>query len=95
MSQVCSFNLEVRDFTKRINCLIILRGKRSGYALKLNRKDRLLLQEDNMKSLQEVEELKKMCCTEAERAKQLRRDELSIQEKENKSAVKFTNYKKR
>ena len=40
-----------------------------------------------MKSLQEREELKKMCCTEAEKAKQLRRDELSIQERESKSTV--------
>ena len=40
-----------------------------------------------MKSLQEREELKKMCCTEAEMAKQLRRDELSIQERESKSTV--------
>ena len=37
-----------------------------------------------MRSL--IEELNKMCCTEAERAKQLRKDE-TVQEKESKSTV--------
>ena len=48
----------------------------------LERRERVL-QEGRVRSLLEIEELKKMCCTEAERAKQLRIDELSIQEKEN------------
>ena len=40
-----------------------------------------------MKSLQEIEKLKNMCCTEAESGKQLRLDELSIQEKESQFTV--------
>ena len=40
-----------------------------------------------MKCLQEIEEMKEMCCTGVERAKQLRIDEPSTQEKESKSAV--------
>ena len=43
---------------------------------------RKILQEDRMRSFLEVEEWTKICCTEAVRAKQLRMDELSIQEKE-------------
>ena len=38
------------------------------------------LQEDRMRSLREVEQSKKMCCSETERANCLRMDELSIQE---------------
>ena len=40
-----------------------------------------------MKILLEIEEKKKLCCTEEERAKQLRIDELSRQEKESQSAM--------
>ena len=40
-----------------------------------------------MKNLQETEELKKFCCTETERAQQLRTDELSRQERESQPAV--------
>ena len=60
--------------------------EKSWLCTKLDRGDRAL-QEDRMKSLQEIDELKKMCCTEAERAKQLRIDVLSIQEKDIKSIV--------
>ena len=52
----------------------------------LDRRERVL-QEDRMRTLQEIEELKNMCCTEAARAKQLRMDELSILEKESQSTV--------
>ena len=37
-----------------------------------------VLQEDRVRCLQEIEELKKLCCAEAERAKQLRIHELSV-----------------
>ena len=40
-----------------------------------------------MRRLQEKEEFEKMFCSEAERAKQLRIDELSAQEKKSKSTV--------
>ena len=45
------------------------------------------LQEDRTKSSHEIQEWKKMRCAEAGRAKQLRNDELSIQEEESKSTV--------
>ena len=45
------------------------------------------LQETRMRNLQKMEELNKFCCTEAERPQQLRADELSRQEKENKSTM--------
>ena len=44
-------------------------------------------QEDSARSWQEIEDLRKICCTEAERARQLRMDELSTQEEESRSAV--------
>ena len=45
------------------------------------------LQEDRVKSYQEIEDLKRICCTEAERARHLRIDELSTQEEESKATV--------
>ena len=44
-------------------------------------------QEDRVKFYQEIEELRRICCTEAERARQLRIDELCRQERESKSTV--------
>ena len=58
-------------------------------------------QEDGVKFYQEIEELRRMCCAEAERARQLRIDELSTREEDNKSTVKisvwfkFRNFKTR
>ena len=40
-----------------------------------------------MRTLQEVEELKKLCCAEAEGAQHVSIDELPIQEKESQSTV--------
>ena len=45
------------------------------------------LQEDRVKSYQEIEDLRRICCTEAERARHLRIDELSTQEEESKATV--------
>ena len=44
-------------------------------------------QEDRSRCCQEIEALRRICFTEAERARQLRIDELSAQEKERKSTV--------
>ena len=44
-------------------------------------------QEDRARNCQEIEELRRICCTEAERARQLRSDELSTQKEEGKSTV--------
>ena len=49
--------------------------------------ERQSLQENRVKRYQGVEELKRICCTESERARQLRIDELSTQEEESKSTV--------
>ena len=85
-NQLYSFTLEGWNFTRRINYLIILRERRAGYAPNWTGKKRFL-QEDRVQSLQEIEELKTLCCTETVEAKQLRIDELSTQEKESKSTV--------
>ena len=60
--------------------------EKSWLCTELDRKERFL-QEDRMKSLHEIEELKKLCCTEAERAKQVTIVELSVQEKQSQSTV--------
>ena len=44
-------------------------------------------QEDRATTCEEIEELRKMCCAEAERARQLRSDEFSTQKDESKSTV--------
>ena len=46
-----------------------------------------VFQEDRARSCQEIEELRRMCCAEAERARRLRIDELSAQKEESKSTV--------
>ena len=43
--------------------------------------------EDHAKDCQEIEELRRICCEEAERARQLKIDELSIQQREYPSTV--------
>ena len=50
--------------------------EKSWLCTELDRKE-VFLREDRVRSLQEIQELKKMCCTEAEREK----SELDTQEK--------------
>ena len=85
MNQVYSFTLKGCNSTKRISYLLILRERTELAIQKSN-----FLQEDRMRNLQDIEELKKLCCTEAERAKQLRIDELSIQKKSLSSVNQLT-----
>ena len=44
-------------------------------------------QEDRARDIQEIEELRRICCAEADRARQLKYDELSMQQKENLSTL--------
>ena len=60
--------------------------EKSWFCTKLEMRDRAL-QEDRTKSHQEIEELRRICSTQAERARQLRIDELSSQEEESESVV--------
>ena len=60
--------------------------EKSRFCTELEMKNRAL-QEDRMKSLNEIDEFKKMSCAETERAKPLSIDELSTQEKESKCTV--------
>ena len=62
-----------------------LSGKSIGLCTELEMRDRAF-QEDRTNIFQVMEELKRLCCTEAERAR-LRMDELSTQEEESKSAA--------
>ena len=53
--------------------------EKSWLCTELEMRDRAL-QEDRVISEEETQELKRICCTEAERARQIRFDELSSQE---------------
>ena len=75
MNQAYSFTLNAWSSSRRIN-LIIPRERKIG-SVQNWRKERV--QENRMKTLQDMEELAKVCCTEAERALQWRIDELSRQ----------------
>ena len=44
-------------------------------------------QEDRARDCQEIEELRRICCAEADRARRLKLDELSLKQKENPSTV--------
>ena len=46
-----------------------------------------IFQEDHAKDCQEIEELRRICCEEAEQARQIRIDELSLQQERNPSNV--------
>ena len=47
----------------------------------------LAFQEDLARDCQEIEELRRICCAEADRARQLKYDELSMRQKENLSTL--------
>ena len=46
-----------------------------------------LCRENQAKDCQEIEELRRICCEETDRARQLRIDELSMQEERNPTTV--------
>ena len=74
------------NFIARISHMTIPKAKRVGYAMNWKLETELFKKiECNI--YQEIEELRRICCTEAERARQLRIDELSTQEEESKSTV--------
>ena len=83
MNQRHRFILNAWNPSRRISHVIIPREK-DWLCSDLEER---ALQETRMRNFQEMEELKKFCCTEAERAQQLRVDELSRQEGESQSAV--------
>ena len=58
------------------------RREKNWLRAELGRRERV-----SSRDLQGTEELTKVCCTEAERAKQWRRDELYVQEKDGQSSV--------
>ena len=69
-----------------INCLIKLKGKKCWLCEELEKRNRAF-QEDRARDCQETEELRRICCAEADRARQLKYDEPSTQKEDNPSAV--------
>ena len=63
------------------------RREKSWLCDELERRDRAL-QGDRARNCQEIEELQRICCTDAETAQELRSDELKTRKEEGKSAVK-------
>ena len=82
----CSSNPREWNSIWQINWLIKHKREKSWLCNKLEMKSRAF-QEDRARSCQEIEELRRICCTEAERARQLRIDEISAQEEGSKSTV--------
>ena len=68
-------NLKDCNYIKRINELVRLRERRSAYELEMRNR---LFNESRTRSCQEVEELRRICCEDTDRARQARIDELSI-----------------
>ena len=87
-NQVYCFTLKGWNSTSRINYLLI-HSKREREELATHRigQKRKVLQEDRMRNLQEMKDLQKLRCTEAERAKHLRIDKISVQERESQSIL--------
>ena len=80
-NQVYSFTLKGWNSNRRIQ-----EREKNRLCTELDWRERVL-QEDGTRNLQVLEEFKKICCTEPERPKQLRIDELPAQEKESQSTV--------
>ena len=86
-NQVYSFTLKGWNFTKRIFYLTNPKPKRIGCGLTWTDEKEFSERIERERNLQEIEELEKLCYAEAEKAKQLRKDGISIQEKESQSTV--------
>ena len=82
----CSFNLEDGICIRHIHCLINLKGKKCWLCEDLEKRNRAF-QEDRAGDCQETQELRRICCAEADRARQLKYDEPSTQKEDNPSAV--------
>ena len=86
MNLASSFNSTGWNSIKRINQRISPKGKRVGYAPNWKWGTEVL-KKIARKGNQEIDELKKMCFLEAERARQLSIDDFSIQGGESQSTV--------
>ena len=80
-----SLNPRKWSSVRRTNWLIRFEGKNSLFG-ELNVRNRAC-QEDRAKDYQEIEDIRRICCAEADRARQLRIDEHSMQQTENPSTV--------
>ena len=81
-NQVYSITLKGWNFAPGESVADHSKREKNWLSTELDRRENVLL-EDRIRGLQKTEELEKCCCAEAERAKQLRIDELCIQEKQS------------
>ena len=84
MKQADTLNPKEWSSIRQHNCLIKLKGKRAGYV----KNTRIVVfREDRAKDCQAIEELQRICCEETDKARQLKIDEPSMQQRENPSTV--------
>ena len=81
MRSTRSWNLNDFSYTKQINGLIRLRE------MKLACMENRLFQENHARDGREIQELRRICCEETDRARQARIDELSMHQEKNPTTV--------
>ena len=81
-------NLNLNDFShiKQVHGQIMLRETKLALYRELELRNRLF-QEDHARDCQELEELRRICCEETDRARQATIDELSMHQERNPSTV--------
>ena len=86
MKPIGNSNLKDWSCTKRISGLIRLEEERFCFCGKLEMRNRRF-QESRARDCQEIEESRRICCEETDRARQLRNVELSVQQERNPTTV--------
>ena len=79
MKQADTLNPKEWSSIRQHNCLIKLKGKRAGYVKNTRN---VVVREDRAKDCQAIEELRRICCEETDKARQLKIDEPSMQQRE-------------
>ena len=82
MKPIENWNLKDWNCTKRISGQIRLNEKKINLCGELEMRNRLF-QESCAKDCQEIEELRRICCEETDRARQLRIDEMFMHQERN------------
>ena len=85
MKQIKSLGHKDWMCIKQINKQMKLKNNETNYFSKLSTKN--VFQENRVKDCQAMEELRRICCEERDRARQVRIDAVSMQQEENPSTV--------
>ena len=86
MRPIRSLNPNVYSYTRRINGLIRLKEDKTSMYEEVEMKNRLF-RENKAKDCHEIADLRRICCEEADRARQAIIDELSMHQERNPTTV--------